>query len=176
MTDTDSHRAVEVSWEADCSGLLNDETVPDALGEALRIVLEETGLGDNWPRCELGVTLTDDEGIRRLNRDHREIDSATDTLSFPVSEPDEIAGIRTEYDPPLALGDLVLSPETIERQAKERGMGFIERFGECLVHGILHLLGWGHEEEDDREAMEMMEDRLAPKVINILSRIDVEEN
>ena len=67
--------------------------------------------------CEIGVTLTDDEGIHAINLENRGVDAATDVLSFPIDEPDLDTGCRY-------LGDMVLSLEHVEAQAEEYGGGY----------------------------------------------------
>jgi len=85
------------------------------------------------------LLLTDDAGIRELNNDYRHKDTATDVLSFPLLEPDDL------IVPGCALGDIVISTETMQRQATEFGHS-LEREGVFLfVHGLLHLLGYDHE-------------------------------
>lgn len=83
---------------------------------------------------ELSVLLTDDEGIRHLNREYRGIDRPTDVLSFPAS---------SEPSDPM-LGDLVISLEKTVRQADEYGVTVDEELSRLVVHGVLHLLGYDH--------------------------------
>lgn len=94
--------------------------------------------------CEVSVTFTDDEGIRALNRSYREIDRATDVLSFPLFE---------ESDTEKQLGDIVISLERCEAQAAEFGHSFERECAFLTVHSTLHLLGYDHEtgEEDERD-------------------------
>lgn len=103
--------------------------------------------------CEISVLLTDNEGIREINRDLREVDSATDVLSFPMYEfiPGEFPEDVSEYLDPgsdlLALGDMALSVEKIEEQAKEFGHSQEREIGYLTVHSVLHLLGYDHLDE-----------------------------
>lgn len=94
--------------------------------------------------CEVSVTFTDNEGIRALNRTYREIDSATDVLSFPLFEENE-----TEKQ----LGDIVLSLERCREQAHEFGHSFERECAFLTVHSTLHLLGYDHvnNEEEERD-------------------------
>ena len=94
--------------------------------------------------CEVSVTFTDDEGIRVLNRTYREIDRATDVLSFPLFE---------ENEEEMQLGDIVISLERCRAQAAEFGHGFERECAFLTVHSTLHLLGYDHEtgEEDERD-------------------------
>lgn len=93
--------------------------------------------------AEVSVTFTDDEGIRSLNREYRNIDRATDVLSFPLFE-DAADGTKM-------LGDIVLSLEKCAAQALAFGHGFARECAFLTVHSTLHLLGYDHEtgEEDE---------------------------
>ena len=97
--------------------------------------------------CEVSVTFTDNEKIRELNAQYRNIDRATDVLSFPLFDED----FEDEED--LALGDVVLSLEKAEAQAKEYGHSFERECAFLVVHSVLHLIGYDHEtsEEDEKE-------------------------
>lgn len=93
--------------------------------------------------------LVSDRAIRRLNRDFRAKDQATDVLSFPQLEQDcemEPGGqAGAPNAPPLALGDIVISIDTAARQARELGQSVAARIRTLLIHGLLHLLGYDHE-------------------------------
>ncbi|MBQ8340839.1 MAG: rRNA maturation RNase YbeY [Clostridia bacterium] len=97
---------------------------------------------------EVSVTFTDNEGIRAINREYREIDKPTDVLSFPMFE-ERADGTRE-------LGDIVLSLEKCRAQAEEFGHSFERECAFLTVHSTLHLLGYDHvngeeEEKDMRE-------------------------
>lgn len=96
---------------------------------------------------EVSVTFTDNEGIRAINREYREIDAPTDVLSFPLFE---------ECDGTRMLGDIVLSLEKCRAQAEEFGHSFERECAFLTVHSTLHLLGYDHvngeEEEQDMRA------------------------
>lgn len=89
---------------------------------------------------ELSILFMDDEGIRDLNRDYRKKDKPTDVLSFPMRE-----GEFSELNPGL-LGDVVISLDTASMQAVENGKTMEEEVTFLLIHGILHLLGFDHEQ------------------------------
>lgn len=94
------------------------------------------------PRGKVVCLVTDDPGIRSLNREHRGIDRPTDVLSFPSTGP-----TRGQ------VGDLALSLETARRQANARGVSLERELASLIVHGALHLVGFDDETEDDRERM-----------------------
>ena len=111
------------------------------------------------PDDELSVVLVSDAAIRRLNRDWRGKDAPTDVLSFAMSE-----GEFGDVNPGGVLGDVIISVETAERQAATRAeelggaaYGIDEELAFLLVHGVLHLLGHDHEDEEDAREMEAQE-------------------
>ena len=102
--------------------------------------------------CAVSVTFTDNEGIRDLNRQYRNMDKPTDVLSFPLI--DFEGGDEPPVDEPQAmLGDIVLSLEQAAAQADEFGHSFEREAAFLTVHSMLHLLGYDHVngEEEDRE-------------------------
>jgi len=97
--------------------------------------------------AELSVVLCDDMFIRELNRDYRGLDKSTDVLSFTQDGEDETEG------PTRMLGDVVISIDTATRQAKERRCSTVDEVTALLVHGVLHLTGFDHENAKDAQAM-----------------------
>jgi len=98
------------------------------------------------------VLLTDDEEIARLNKDYRGIDGPTDVLSFSQIEDGGLAGFA-DIEEEILLGDVVISIDTAQRQASEQGRALDDEIDTLLAHGILHLLGYDHENTED--AMKM---------------------
>lgn len=103
--------------------------------------------------CEINILLTDDEGIREVNREMRDIDRATDVLSFPMFDllpgehPDEMdADPATDLIP---LGDMCISVERARAQAEEYGHSFEREICYLAVHSVLHLLGYDHLDEGE---------------------------
>ena len=103
---------------------------------------------------ELSVLLTNDAYIRELNRDYRDKDAATDVLSFAQMEGDVFVSAV-----PI-LGDLVISLETAARQAVDCGHSLAAEVRILLVHGLLHLMGHDHLEDEERKKMARAEDDL----------------
>ena len=97
---------------------------------------------------EIAIRLVDAEEGRELNKEYRGKDYATNVLSFPY-----------EYEP-RTVGDLVLCPEVVAREAAEQGKTLAAHYAHLTVHGILHLQGWDHEEDEHAEAMENEERRI----------------
>jgi probable rRNA maturation factor len=95
--------------------------------------------------AELAIVLTDDSGIRTLNRDWRGIDKATNVLSFPAKKASD------------HLGDVVLAFETIAHEARSEKKPFAHHLAHLAVHGFLHLVGYDHERSKDADKMERTE-------------------
>ena len=83
------------------------------------------------------IAFVSDKTIRRLNRQFRNVDKATDVLSFPADDADK-----------LNLGDIAISVDTAARQAKENGLTFDEEVAQLILHGLLHLSGYDHETDN----------------------------
>jgi metalloprotein, YbeY/UPF0054 family len=114
------------------------------------------------PQTEVSVVLADDEYIHQLNRQYRQKDSPTDVLSFAMNdlcagdqEP-EIAEAPADIE--ILLGDIVISLETASRQAQEFGHSLERELAYLTVHGMLHLLGYDHEVEEERTEMRQEEE------------------
>jgi probable rRNA maturation factor len=101
---------------------------------------------------EISIVLTDNKGIRELNRDYRGKDVPTDVLSFPLYESMEDMTLF-EGDEAVALGDIVISLEKAHSQSIEYSHDFMTELGFLLVHGTLHLLGYDHEISEDSEML-----------------------
>ena len=126
--------------------------VPDGLEEAVRLAATKVAELYALLNAEVSVTLTDDAHIHKLNREYRGVDRPTDVLSFALTESDEpevVGGPTREI-----LGDLVLSVERVAAQAEEYGHSLRREAAFLTVHGMLHLLGYDHIEDEDREEME----------------------
>jgi probable rRNA maturation factor len=102
--------------------------------------------------AEMSVHLIDDKGMRAINAKWRHRDGATNVLSFPASDPGGLSQARL-------LGDVLISFETLKREAEEEGKALADHFSHLVVHGFLHLLGFDHIEEADAEKMELIEIR-----------------
>lgn len=105
--------------------------------------------------CEINVLVTDDEGIRTINRTTRSIDSATDVLSFPMFSftpgnfPSDVGELIDPQTGLLPLGDMAISLERAKDQAKRFGNSLKREVGYLTIHSILHLLGYDHLDEGE---------------------------
>lgn len=101
----------------------------------------------------LDVILTDDAEQQQLNRQYRGKDMATNVLSFPAFDPHT----PVPEGAPVLLGDVVLAIETVEREARDQTKPVADHLRHLVVHGVLHLLGFDHEDDFDAAAMEALE-------------------
>ena len=110
-------------------------------------------------KCVVNVLITDDKGIRDFNRDYREIDSATDVLSFPMQTFQKagwggICDVEIDEDTgDLPLGDIIISMESVNRQANEYENSVEYETAYLIIHSTLHLLGYDHDSEDSEKKM-----------------------
>ena len=140
--------AIEIAVECD-----KWVTAIPALDE-LAARVSDACLAEAHPRlaegAELSLLFCDDATIRALNASWRQQDKATNVLSFPAAPPGRLAAARL-------LGDVALAFETVEREAREQGKPLRDHVAHLIAHGILHLLGFDHENDADAERMERSE-------------------
>lgn len=128
------------------------DQAPPLIHRVIQATLAQEGVG--LP-CEISVLLTDDQGIQEINQEMRDLDQATDVLSFPMfslvpgQPPGQPPGQAQEdlLDPEtglLPLGDMVLSLERVQAQGEEFGHGFFQELAYLTIHSVLHLLGYDH--------------------------------
>jgi probable rRNA maturation factor len=109
-----------------------------------------------WARpAELGIVLSDDAAVRAFNRDYRGVDRPTNVLSFALEDAAGPSGPG-----PAALGDVVLAFDTVAREAAEQKLAPRDHACHLVAHGVLHLIGYVHEEEAEAESMERLEARV----------------
>lgn len=114
-------------------------------------------------KVELTLLFVTDLAIRRLNRAYRQKDKPTDVLSFPTDEKGFFRKI-----PLKPLGDIVISVETAERQAKDKKHSFEKELKFLLIHGFLHLLGYDHEISREEEIRMQRKEREYMKIVEKL--------
>ncbi|OQX24915.1 MAG: rRNA maturation RNase YbeY [Desulfobacteraceae bacterium IS3] len=122
----------------------SQKIVPEKVKKAAKAALNAL----ECPDGELSLLIVDDAEIAVFNRDYLRREGPTNVIAFPMRE-GEFGNIN-----PLLLGDVVISSETAQREAEDIGIGTEERFMQLLIHGILHLFGYDHE-NDEEEAVRM---------------------
>ena len=113
-------------------------------------------------KLTITITLTTPENIQKINKEYRNINKATDVLSFPMFEKDELHEKiqKKDFKYEDILGDIVISIERVEEQAKEYEHSFEREFSYMLVHGFYHLMGYDHIQEDDKIIMRPKEEKI----------------
>ena len=110
-------------------------------------------LANRIREADLAIRIVGTKEGRALNRHYRGKDYATNVLSFPAELPE---GLPKDVKMPL-LGDLVLCAPVVAREAKEQKKPLAAHYAHLTVHGVLHLLGWDHDDEREAECMEQLE-------------------
>ncbi len=128
---------IDVFW-----GLDRPREQEDFLLNTARTVLEREGIESG----ELSIALVDDGKMQDLNREYRNCNATTDVLSFPLGEDQ--------------LGEIIISWPRVEEQARDYGHSLERELGFLLVHGILHLLGYDHQQEEETRTMRRKEDEV----------------
>lgn len=130
--------------------------------QLLRKLVERVLLGENvHGKVEISLVITDDETIHRLNLTHRGVDRPTDVLSFPLQPGVGQKGKPFVYPPghEIHFGDVVISYPRVVAQAREYGHSLERELAYLTVHGVLHLLGYDHVSEAERERMREKEEK-----------------
>jgi probable rRNA maturation factor len=142
-----SHETVNF-WDADAQ--ISSETWETWFHRWLELLHDSIPLA---PAYELGLRLTDDSEIQMLNGQYRNQNKPTDVLSFAALEVDFPQPEEVDTETPLYLGDIVISIETSQRQAQQQEHSLRTELAWLAAHGLLHLLGWDHPDEDSLRRM-----------------------
>jgi len=127
--------------------------ISEDLKQLIKQVVEETlALEQVDKPVEVSIALVDNDEIRQLNKKYRQIDSATDVLSFPFIE-DWRKWEPQPYEEKMVLGDIIISLEKAVEQAENYGHSLERELAFLTAHGVLHLLGYDHKEEEERKLM-----------------------
>ena len=112
----------------------------------------------------MSIILTNPDHIQEMNNTYRKINKATDVLSFPMFEKEELENYKSKIEEPL--GDIVISIEQVDIQAKEYGHSFERELSYMVVHGFYHLMGYDHMEEEEKKVMRDKEE-------NVLKQLEI---
>lgn len=125
------------------------------------MIMSEEGYPDD---VEVTLLFVDEEEMASYNERFLSRDGPTDVLAFPVEE--LLPGVVPDHDPqgpPLMLGDVVIAPGYVRRQAEQHAVSFEDEMALMVTHGILHLLGYDHLDDEEAERMEGRERELLAK-------------
>lgn len=144
------------------------QSLEELIIKVANITLSEENVTGN---VELSIVLVDDNYIRELNRQYRSLDTPTDVLSFAMRETCFEETIECfEFQEEELLGDVVVSLERAEKQAIEYGHSFEREVGFLVVHGVLHLLGYDHEVDNEKAVMRFKEEKIL-EIIDLIRGI-----
>lgn len=155
---------INIEYEAEKKLELSYETI-------IREIVEESLEYEDCPyEAEVNVVLTDNHEIQEVNREYREIDAATDVLSFPMIEFESASDFslveddEEDYFNPetgeLMLGDIMISVDKVEEQAEKYGHSQTRELAFLVAHSMLHLCGYDHMEEEERLVMEKKQNEI----------------
>lgn len=150
-------------------GIEEKKEYEEIVKKVLSQCLKEEGLEN--AKLVITITLTMPEKIQAINQAYRGINKATDVLSFPMFQKDELAQKieKKDFLHEDILGDIVISIPKVEEQAKEYEHSFERELSYMLVHGFYHLMGYDHIQEEDKKKMR-------PKEEKILADLQVSRN
>lgn len=144
--------AEEITFDLTLAVNVEADSSEERIAEIARLVSVEVARQEELAWSYVSITVVDDAAIRELNRTYRSIDAVTDVLSFALLEGDEPTE-EEDTEAPQVLGDIVISwPQTCS-QAHAFGHGVEREFAFLLTHGLLHLLGYDHDEKEDEQNM-----------------------
>ena len=143
--------SIDILWEVD-----EEKDIEELINRVTKKALE---MQDVTADVELSVVITDNDSIQAINQEFRDKDMPTDVLSFPGYEPEDIDVVKNADDL-MVIGDIIISREKVIEQAEEYGNTFEREFAYLLVHGILHLLGYDHMQDDEKAVMREQEEKI----------------
>ena len=143
---------VHYDMAINAEGWQNEETLRRLVDSVLQATLQE--LGFDKIDSELSLVFTNDADIREINGKWRHIDKPTNVLSFPAF------ALQPGLEPGEILGDIVIARETVAREAAEEHKSFDDHLSHLVVHGLLHLMGYDHQNDEEAEQMETLERKI----------------
>jgi probable rRNA maturation factor len=150
----------------ECESWNEIDGLEEMVNEATSALVAHLELDKFFNNADFSVLLTNDQRIKSLNKEYRGKDKVTDVLSFPVEELSYLEPEKMKALNNSSIGDIVISFETLKKEAFEQNKNFNDHFKHLLIHSMLHLLGFDHENTEEAKNMESVE-------INILARINI---
>ncbi len=146
----------------------NDENLR-LIKEIIFLLVNEQKLYESIEKIYLSIQSTSSDEIQQINKEYRDVDKATDVLSFPIFEREEIIDITNEKldskkIKEIELGDIIICIDVVKKQAIEFETGIKREMLYMITHGVCHLLGFDHIEENDKLEMRALEEKILNKV------------
>lgn len=151
----DVELTVEGQWNASVFGQTQVEKAVDAAVK----VAHNSALSDPPIPVSVSIKLSDNEEVHALNREWRDKDKPTNVLSFPMLDDEELDALEAgEFiSPEIMLGDIILAHGICAAEAEEKSISLADHATHLVVHGMLHLFGYDHVDDDDGDTMEALE-------------------
>lgn len=131
-----------------------EEALPIELSDTIEKLIYESLRYEGFEKpCEVSVSIVDNQEIRQINQQFRDIDSATDVLSFPLQTFEEGEQPDVNEKGEILLGDIIISLERAKEQGEEYGHSLKREVAFLTAHSMLHLLGYDHMEEEEEKEM-----------------------
>ncbi len=149
---------MQINIEINCENEDWNKSLPDVeliLNTTCEKVFEQIMFKKSAQNIEVSVLLTDNNTIQELNKNYRNIDKPTNVLSYPAEE--LVAGEFDDIQDGTMIGDLAFALEIIKDEAEEQAKSLKNHFTHLIAHGVLHLLGYDHIDDDAAEEMEAIE-------------------
>jgi probable rRNA maturation factor len=148
-----------------------NQRIGSLIKSLIKKILPETKLAfyiDKNIQMEISILLSNDKKIKALNQQYRHKNKPTNVLSFPANDVNKIKNGNlkkiTIVENFLPLGDIVLAYQTIKKESEEQNKKFVNHLTHLLIHSLLHLIGYDHENEEDAQIMESLEIKLLKKL------------
>ncbi|UQS83542.1 rRNA maturation RNase YbeY [Bombilactobacillus thymidiniphilus] len=109
---------------------------------------------------EASITFSTLDEIHKINLKYRQMDRPTDVISFAIEDADDTSVLEMELGIPRNIGDLFICPEIVQKQAVEYGHSLEREFGYTVIHGLLHLSGYDHIQDDEAEVMFSLQEKI----------------
>lgn len=138
-----------------------DIEIKDTIYDIVEEVLNEQNIFVDM--VDVSIQSATSEEIRKINNKYRNIDRATDVLSFPIFTMDELKNLDKSIKE-IELGDIILCLDVIEKQSIEYGTGIVREILYMITHGMCHLTGHDHEIEEEKIIMRALEEKVLSKV------------
>lgn len=151
----DVELAIGPEWDIGSFGQVQIEKAVDAATRVAHVSV----LTDPPIPVSVSIKLSDNEEVHQLNREWRDKDKPTNILSFPMLDEDELAALADgEFiSPEIMLGDIILAYGVCAAEAQEKGISLADHATHLVIHGMLHLFGHDHIEDEEAKSMEALE-------------------
>ena len=140
--------------------------IQDDIETIVQTALKEKNI--NSQEVSISISAVDKDEIQKINKEYRNVDRATDVLSFPIFQREEVNSFATLDDSKkvkeMELGDIFLCIDVLEEHAIEYGTGILREMLYMITHGVCHLLGYDHEIEEEKAEMRKLEEKILEKI------------